>query len=56
MTAPNLVNVRVGDRPSVCFFTTVDTDLVIDKISSFEPGAPASFAPIAPIAYVDTGR
>ena len=54
VTAPNLVNVRVGDRHSVCFFTTVDTDLVIDKISSFEPGAPARFAPIDPIRHVDT--
>jgi len=54
VTAPNQVNIGVGSGRSVCIFTTVATDLVVDLFAEFRPGAPSRFAPITPTRVLDT--
>jgi len=54
VTRPNLVNVRVGDGGTVCLYTEQETDLLVDLLAEYRPGAPARFAAIDPVRVVDT--
>jgi hypothetical protein len=54
ITRPNLVNVRVGAQGDVCIYTKQATDLLVDVLAEYRPGAAARFAPIAPQRVLDT--
>ena len=53
-TRPNLVNVRVGSGGRVCVFSSGETDLVIDKVAEYRPGAGARYHAVTPQRLVDT--
>jgi hypothetical protein len=54
VTRPNLVNVRVGTGGEVCIYTEQATDLLVDAIAEYRPGAAARFAPVTPARVLDT--
>ena len=54
ITQPNLVNVRVGVGGKVCLYSSQETDLVVDILAQYVPGAPARYAPLAPQRLVDS--
>lgn len=54
VTRPNLVNVRVGMQGDVCIYTKQATDLLVDVLAEFQPGAAARFAPVAPQRILDS--
>ncbi len=54
VTRPNLVNVRVGEAGTVCLYTDQETDLLVDLLAEYRPGAPARFAAIEPRRVLDT--
>jgi hypothetical protein len=54
VTRPNLVNVRVGSGGDVCIYTEQPTDLLVDLLAEFRPGAAARFAPVPPQRVLDT--
>jgi hypothetical protein len=54
VTRPNLVNVRVGTQGEVCIYTKQTTDLLVDVLAEYQPGAAARFAPITPQRVLDT--
>jgi len=54
VTRPNLANVRVGAGGAVCIYSTGETDLVVDLLGEFRPGAPARFAAVDPLRLLDT--
>lgn len=54
VTVPNLVNVGVGAEGRVCGYTKSATDLLIDLVGEYRPGATARYASLAPSRLVDT--
>ena len=56
VTRPNLVNVRVGENGTVCLYTKSETDLLVDLLAEYRPGATARFATIDPQRVLDTRR
>ena len=56
LTRPNLVNVRVGENGTVCLYTKSETDLLVDLLAEYRPGATARFATIDPQRVLDTRR
>lgn len=54
VTRPNFVNVRVGDGDTVCLYTFGETDLVVDVLGEYRPGAPARYAIVGPVRLLDT--
>jgi hypothetical protein len=54
VTRPNLANVRVDAQGRVCIYTKQPTDLLVDVLAEYRPGAPARFAPISPQRVLDT--
>jgi hypothetical protein len=54
VTQPNLVNVRVGAGGAVCLYTSQETDLVVDLLAEYRPGAAARYAAFAPQRLLDT--
>ena len=56
VTRPNLVNVRVGENGTVCLYSKSETDLLVDLLAEYRPGAAARFATIDPRRILDTRR
>lgn len=54
VTRPNLVNVRVGRGGSICLYSTVATDLVVDLLGEYRTGATARFAALDPVRLADS--
>jgi len=54
ITQPNLVNVRVGADGKVCLYTSQETDLVVDILAAYVPGAAARYAALAPQRLLDS--
>jgi hypothetical protein len=54
VTKPNLVNVRVGAGGSVCLYTSQGTDLVVDLLAEYRPGAHARYAALPPQRLLDS--
>jgi hypothetical protein len=54
VTQPNFVNVRVSASGKVCFYTTVDTDLIVDLFAEYRPSATARYASLPPQRLLDT--
>ena len=54
ITQPNLVTVRVGDGGRVCLFSSQVTDLVVDIVSEYQPGATARYAALPPQRLLDS--
>lgn len=54
VTRPNLVNVRIGEGGAVCLYSDGETDLIVDLLAEYRPGAPARFAPVSPRRLLDT--
>jgi hypothetical protein len=54
VTQPNFVNVRVGHDGTVCLYTSQATDLVVDLLGEYQPGAPARYATLSPQRLLDT--
>ena len=54
ITRPNLVNVRVGAGGSVCLYTSQETDLVVDLLAEYRPGAAARYIAFTPQRLLDT--
>ena len=54
ITQPNLVNVRVGVDGKVCLYTSQETDLVVDILAEYVPGAAARYATLAPQRLLDS--
>lgn len=54
VTRPNLVNVRVGARGTVCLFSLQATDLVVDLLGEYRQGAGARYAALTPQRLVDS--
>jgi len=54
VTQPNLVNVRVGAGGAVCLYTSQETDLVVDLLAEYQPGAAARYAALNPQRLLDT--
>ena len=53
-TAANLAVVRVPASGQVCFWSMVDTDLVVDVSGWFATGAGAGYHTVAPVRVLDT--
>ena len=53
-TRPNLVIVPLSPSGSVCLFSTVDTDIVVDVNGYFATTGSKRFAPLQPIRLLDT--
>ncbi|MGD9705675.1 MAG: CAP domain-containing protein [Acidimicrobiia bacterium] len=53
-TRPNLVIVPLSATGSVCLYTTVETDIVIDVNGYFAAAGSKQFAPLKPIRLLDT--
>lgn len=51
---PNLVLARVSPTGTVCFFSNVDVDLVVDIVGYVSPAAPNHFTPSVPFRFTDT--
>jgi hypothetical protein len=51
---PNLVIAPVSASGSVCFFTNVDVDLVVDVVGYVSSGASAKLTPTTPFRFTDT--
>lgn len=54
VTQPNLVDVRVGTGGSVCIYTSQETDLVVDILAQFVPGAAARYSALPPQRLLDS--
>ncbi len=54
ITQPNLVTVRVGAGGKVCLFTAHETDLVVDVLAEYQPGASARYAALPPQRLLDS--
>jgi hypothetical protein len=54
VTAPNFVNVRVGTGGKVCLYSSQETDLVVDLLDEYRPGATARYASMAPLRLLDS--
>ena len=54
VTQPNLVNVRVGVDGKVCLYTSQETDLVVDILGEYVPGAAARYAALPPQRLLDS--
>ena len=54
ITAPNFVNVRVGTGGQVCLYSSQETDLVVDLLTEYRPGAVARYAALAPDRLLDS--
>ncbi len=54
VTQPNLVNVRVGAGGAVCLYTSQETDIVVDLLAEYRPGAVARYRAFAPQRLLDT--
>ncbi|MCU1400526.1 MAG: hypothetical protein JWN62_3635, partial [Acidimicrobiales bacterium] len=54
VTQPNLVNVRVGAGGAVCLYSSQETDLVVDLLAEYRPGATARYSALAPQRLLDT--
>jgi hypothetical protein len=54
ITRPNLVNVRVGSGGAVCLYTSQETDLVVDLLAEYRPGATARYTAFTPQRLLDT--
>jgi hypothetical protein len=54
VTRPNLVNVRLGTAKKICVYTFGSTDLLIDILAEYRPGAAVRYAPVTPSRLVDT--
>lgn len=54
VTQPNFVDVRVGSGGNVCIFTLNETDLVVDLLAEYRPGAAARYAALAPQRLLDS--
>lgn len=54
VTQPNLVNVRVGAGGTVCLYSSQETDLVVDLLAEYRPGAVARYAALSPQRLLDT--
>jgi hypothetical protein len=50
----NLVLARVSPTGTVCFFSNVDVDLVVDVVGYISPAAPNQFTPSVPFRFTDT--
>ncbi|HEY5875336.1 MAG TPA: CAP domain-containing protein [Ilumatobacteraceae bacterium] len=53
-TRPNLVIVPLSPSGTVCLFSTVDTDIVVDVNGYFATTGSKRFAPLQPIRLLDT--
>lgn len=51
---PNLVIAQVSSRGTVCFFTNVDIDLVVDVVGYVATSAANRFTPGTPFRFTDT--
>jgi hypothetical protein len=51
---PNLVNVRIGTGGSVCLYSYAATDLVVDLLAEYRPGAASRYIAVAPQRLLDT--
>jgi len=51
---PNLVMAQVSPSGTVCFFTNVDIDLVVDVVGYISSGAKTKFTPSTPFRFTDT--
>ena len=51
---PNLVMAQVSSAGTVCFYTNVDIDLVVDVVGYVAPGASNKFTPTTPFRFTDT--
>jgi hypothetical protein len=51
---PNLVMAQVSSAGTVCFFTNVDIDLVVDVVGYVAPNASNKFTPTTPFRFTDT--
>ena len=54
VTRPNLVNVRVGAKGTVCLFSSQPTDLIVDLLGEFRTGGGARYAAFEPQRLLDT--
>lgn len=54
ITRPNLVNVRVGTGGKVCIYSLGATDIVVDLMGEYRPGASARYAAVDSIRIMDT--
>lgn len=54
VTQPNLVTVAVGSGGRVCLFTAQETDLVVDILGEYQPGATARYAALTPQRLLDS--
>lgn len=54
VTRPNLVNVRVSSRGTVCLYSLQGTDLVVDLLGEYRSGAGARYAAVGPQRLLDT--
>ena len=54
VTRPNLVTVRVGSGGRVCFVSLGATDLLVDLLGEFRPGAGSRYTPLTPQRILDT--
>ncbi len=53
-TRPNLVNARLGAQGTVCLYSSGATDLLVDVVAEYRPGAPSRYAALAPQRLLDT--
>ncbi len=54
VTAPNMVNVKVGTAGKVCLYSTARTDIVIDRLGEYRADAATRFASLTPLRVLDT--
>jgi hypothetical protein len=54
ITQPNLVNVRVGSGGTVCLYSSEETDLVVDLLGEYQPGAAARYSALVPQRVLDS--
>ncbi len=54
ITRPNLVNVRVGTGGKVCLYSFGDTDLIVDVVGEYRPGASSRYVPVGPVRLQDS--
>jgi hypothetical protein len=51
---PNLVTVKVGPSGSICFFSTADTDVIVDDAAYFTSSSTGGFIDLVPDRLLDT--